>query len=285
MSEYATIKIKKLSLYWFRNYLDSRIVGLFFSPNDLVVTNNYYEEPGDEDCEPITKYEYRTTVKKACDRLDALGYDLGHMGVLFEKRKHEAISYGPFLSHLKVNYDQWDEKTRNRIDKNVSFKKWSNSIKKVIEYELDNGNIDEFHKDVDINIFTECDKVIYNALIEHFHDSFYVIDTNLINIAFVLRLILEYAGFENEVILDFTHLGYWADDSIPKALEAAGQMEKNIVLVEGTSDKDILEFALNRMYPHLADLFYFMDFSDGFSSKRAGGTSEISKCMETFFYS
>ena len=31
MSEYAGILIGNLSLYWFRNYLDSKIVSLFFS--------------------------------------------------------------------------------------------------------------------------------------------------------------------------------------------------------------------------------------------------------------
>ena len=37
MSEYAEIVIGKLSLCWFRNYLDGEIVRLFFSKNDLVV--------------------------------------------------------------------------------------------------------------------------------------------------------------------------------------------------------------------------------------------------------
>ena len=37
MSEYADIVIGNLSLHWFRNYLDSKIVSLFFSKNDLIV--------------------------------------------------------------------------------------------------------------------------------------------------------------------------------------------------------------------------------------------------------
>ena len=71
-----------------------------------------------------------------------------------------------------------------------------------------------------------------------------------------------------------------------KGIEAAKQNEKTIVLVEGTSDKTILEFCLQRIYPHLFDLFYFMDFDDGHGHKRSNsGVSEISKCMETFYYS
>lgn len=40
MSEYANIVIGNLSLHWFRNYVDSKIVSLFFSKNDLIVVNN-----------------------------------------------------------------------------------------------------------------------------------------------------------------------------------------------------------------------------------------------------
>ena len=53
-----------------------------------------------------------------------------------------------------------------------------------------------------------------------------------------------------------------------KALEATEDIEKIIVLVEGTSDKDILEFAMSHLYPHLSDLFYFMDFDGKMVEKR-----------------
>ena len=49
MSEYADIKIKSLSLYSFRNYLDSSIVGLFFSKDDLIIDPNCKEDPEDEE--------------------------------------------------------------------------------------------------------------------------------------------------------------------------------------------------------------------------------------------
>ena len=56
-------------------------------------------------------------------------------------------------------------------------------------------------------------------------------------------------------------------------------------LVEGTSDKDILEFALNKFYPHLSDLFYFMDFDDGHGGKRSGGASLIITNLKAFYFS
>ena len=62
-------------------------------------------------------------------------------------------------------------------------------------------------------------------------------------------------------------------------------VEKTIILVEGTSDKDILEFSLEQLYPHLYDLFYFMDFNDENGGARDGGTSYLIKNLKTFYFS
>ena len=60
----------------------------------------------------------------------------------------------------------------------------------------------------------------------------------------------------------------WADDCIPKALAATENVSKQLFLLKGSSDKDLLEFAMLQLYPHLSDLFYFMDFSDESGGKR-----------------
>ena len=65
MSEYADIVIGNLSLHWFRNYLDSKIVSLFFSKNDLIVVNNCNIDDDDKDAGIYTIYIYRTTVRRA----------------------------------------------------------------------------------------------------------------------------------------------------------------------------------------------------------------------------
>jgi hypothetical protein len=285
MSEYAEIKINYLSLYSFRNYLISDVVGLLFSKNDLIITPDYVTDPEDDDCEPITKYEYVTTVERAQERLDALGYSLKRMESLFNEKGVDIIDYDPFLNHLRVDYDIREEKTRKRIEKYITFRKWVNSVTKIAKYELNNGKIDKLHKGETLNPSTECDKVIYYSLISDEPESYYGLNLNEIHIGYVFRIILEGCNKDDIIVLDFTDLGNWNDDCIPKAIEASQQIEKTVVLVEGTSDKDILEFAIDKMYPHLADLFYFMDFSDGHGNKRGGGTPEMTKCMETFYYS
>lgn len=285
MSEYADIVVGKLSLCWFRNYLDNEKVSLFFSKNNLVVTHNCNIDDDDEDAGTYTKYVYKTTVKCAKERLDARGFGLNNLEKIFNNEMLKAVDYAAFLRNLRVDYDEYDKKTEIRIKKNVSFKKWKNAMKKIICYEVANGNVLYNGTISDVGITTECDKVIFYSLKDEDSESFYALNPNVIHCAFVYRLILENCADEEEVELDFSNLGDWSDDCIPKALVATENVEKTIVLVEGTSDKDILEFSMSHLYPHLSDLFYFMDFNDENGGKRDGGTSFVIKNLKTFYFS
>lgn len=283
LSEYANIKIQNMSLFWFRNYLQSDVVRLFFSKNEYIRIPDFTDDPNDEDSEKYTKRMYKTTVQKAKERLDALGFSILKFEEIFNKTMNDAIHYNTFLSHLSIDCDDYDEKSKSRIEKYVTFKKWKNSMAKIIKYELENGNIDYYDK-IDaksIGINTECDKIIYYSLKEDDQESYYGLNTGIIDISYIFRLILESCESIDEITLDFTYLG----DSVSEAISATENDEKTIVLVEGTSDKDILEFALDRLYPHLFDLFYFMDFDDGHGGKRDGGTTFIIKNLKAFYFS
>ena len=285
MSEYADICIKKLSLMWFRNYLNPDIVSLFFSKNDLTITPNCKMELDDEDPEDYTQYIYQTTVKKAKERLDALGFSVSNFEKAFNTNLMQAIDYYEFLWHLGVDVEDRDDVAAQRIKGGITFKKWKNAMHKIVSYELNNGNIEKYDMDDRISISTECDKIIYYSLKSSDSESFYGIFTEFINIAYIFRLMLESCDDSDEVLLDFSCLQYWDNDCIPKGVVAADDVEKTIVLVEGTSDKDILEFAVKQIYPHLADLFYFMDFNDSYGGKRDGGTSFVIKNLKTFYFS
>ena len=289
MSEYAILKIRNLDLYEFRNYLQSDIVRLFFTRKDYTCIPQHYDDPSDEDAEPYTQHIYKTTVERAKQRLDALGYSIKNFEKIFERTVHEALYYDSFLSHLHVHYSLFEEKANVRIEKYVSFKKWQNSISKIIKYELENGSIWSHSNETlnDVGITTECDKVIYYSLKDDYRKSFYGIDPDVIQLAFIFRLILENCAPSDKIELDFSNFDGWAENSIPLAIAATEIEEKIIVLVEGTSDKSILEFALEEMYPHLSDLFYFMDYTDekGNKNKREGGTSFLIKSMDLFFFS
>lgn len=281
MSEYAEIKIENLSLQWFRNYLNGEIVSLFFSKDDLET----YEVCNEE--KTYTGDTYKTTVKKAKERLDALGYSPEKFEKQFDEKIIEAIDCYGYLYHQDIDYDDEEEYIRKNLLKHLSFRKWKNSLHKLISFELENGNImfqrrDEYRK----RLSTVCDKILFYSFDDDGScDSLYGIDTEIIEPGYVYRMILENCDDKAEIELDFTNIQWWNDDCIPKALEAAEQTEKIVVLVEGSSDKDILEFALSRLYPHLSDLFYFMDFDDSNGGKRDGGTSYVIKNLKAFYFS
>lgn len=284
MSEYADLCIKKLNLCTFRNYLDEDIVNMFFSKRDLSVIPGCKYDPEDDSSE-YTMYIYKTTVKQAKERFDARGFCVDRFEKIFNTNILESIDFHAFFPKLYM-YDNDDEKRlQERIQKRVSFKKWKNAMKKIVTYELENGNIDYNGTISDIGIKTECEKAIYNSLKNDYSDSFYALNTEIIPIEYILRLILENCDCDEEIVLDFSNLVYWSEDSISDAISAAEKVEKIIVLVEGTSDKDILEFSMNKIYPHLCDLFYFMDFDDKSGGKRDGGTSYVVKNLKTFYFS
>lgn len=285
MSEYADISIRNLSLYWFRNYLNNDIVSLFFSKRDLFVTTEFVQDSEEgESCE-YTRYMYKTTVKQAKERLDALGYGISKLEKIFNENVLQAIDYSSFLHYLNVDFDDYEEVAQDRIKKNVSFKKWKNAMNKIINYELEHGSIKGNGDISNVNVKTECEKVIFHSLKEDYAESYYALYPEIIPEAYIVRLIMESCANDDEIILDFTNLENWAEDSITKALSATGNIEKIIVLVEGTSDKDILEYSMEKLYPHLSDLFYFMDFDDGYGGKRDGGTSYVIKNLKTFYFS
>lgn len=285
MSEYADITVKSLSLFWFRNYVNSDVVSLFFSRRDLIITHNCRIDSDDEDSGQYTQYQYKSTVKKVKERLDARGFGIPNLEKKFNENPLQVIDYAPFLSHLDIDYDEREKTAKERIEKRVSFKKWKNAMHKIVSYELENGNINGYHSDPQVNISTECDKIIYYSLVNSESGSFYGTATEFVHIAYVFRLILESCNDNDDVILDFSNLQHWDEDCIPKALSATEDVEKTIVLVEGTSDKDILEFAMEKIYPHLVDMFYFMDFDDTSGAKRDAGTSYIVKNLKTFYFS
>lgn len=101
MSEYADINIKKLSLFWFRNYVDSYIVSLLFSVKNLIITPNCKVDPEEDDSDLYTRYVYKTTVKDAKERLEAQGFSMAN----FQKVFNENIYCKPLT--IQPSYVIW----------------------------------------------------------------------------------------------------------------------------------------------------------------------------------
>lgn len=283
MSEYATIEIKGYPVCSFRNILDKKICGFFFSDMDLEITPGFKYNSDDPDEAPIDRYVYMTTVSRARDRLDAMGYSMSLFEKIFTTKGALCVDYESFIDSLRKKYDDgdYDEIIRSRFSKNVTLKKWVNSTKKIIEYETLHGEINERSIDKGLNLSTECDKIIYRSKKnDNFHYGFYYgLNTAIVDEALGFRIVLECFDPDDVITLDFTNLQFW--DSISKSLGIEDELEKTIVLVEGSSDKSILEFGMKHLFPHVDDIFYFMDFEFA-GTKREGSTSALSNNVKTF---
>ena len=86
---------------------------------------------------------------------------------------------------------------------------------------------------------------------------------------------------KHSILLIKVSLIGWTYNAINE-IELKGVKNKIIVLVGGTSDKSILEYSLAKIFPHLTDIFYFMDFEYANSLKRQGGVDSIVNSIKSF---
>lgn len=287
MSEYASYNIKKLEFWNNSSYLDFDFAGYLFTNNDLEIKSNVKYDDEDEDEIPHDEYKYKTTVKKAIERLDAIGITEKSVENEFNQKILDCMDYEGLLEHLNIPIEDWDAKRIERTKKYVTFLKWKNALKKFIHFELEHGNISS---STDVSSFfrkeNECEKIIYyskNNYLDEFA-GYYGIYWNHIDPIKVVRIILSCCPLDEIIELDVTRLIGYSYNSI-KELMINDPTPKNIILVEGTSDKWILEFALKMIYPHLENLFYFMDFEWANGAKRPGGVDNIANNMKAFIAS
>lgn len=286
MSKYATYKIKKLKFWNNESYFDFEFAGYLFTNEDLEINNNVRNDD-DEDAIPYDEYKYKTTVKKAIERLDAIGITEKNIEDEFNQKILDCMDYEGFFEHLNIPVEEWKEKRIERTKKYVSFLKWKNALKKFVTFEMENGNI---NSTTDVSSFfrknNECEKIIYYSMVNDLDEyaGIYGVYWDFIDPIKVIRIILSFCSLEEIIELDVTELIGYTYNSISE-LKIDDPIQKNIVLVEGTSDKLILEFALKMIYPHLENLYYFMDFEFGDGTKRPGGADSIASNMKAFIAS
>ena len=86
--------------------MNSDVVSLFFSRRDLIITPNCIIDSDNEDSGLYTQYQYKSTVKKVKERLDARGFGIPNLEKKFNENPLQVIDYAPFLSHLDTDYDE-----------------------------------------------------------------------------------------------------------------------------------------------------------------------------------
>ena len=72
---------------------------------------------------------------------------------------------------------------------------------KIINYELEHGSIKGNGDISNVNVKTECEKVIFHSLKEDYAESYYAIYPEIIPEAYIVRLIMESCANDDEIIL------------------------------------------------------------------------------------
>ena len=283
----VNLKIGNLSLWYWKSYFDRSTLGFFFTDDDLKITENVKYDESDMEESPHTQYRYSTTIRNAVQRLDSIGYTLKSVQSDFERYKYNCLDYQSILRDLKIDHDRYDEIKEQRINKYVTYKKWKNAVLKYAKHNATHGSIPSFAAYTlfpQIKPKTECERIIYNSLTDYNSQSFYGCLYQEFDPLNTIRIILEGFNADEMLYVDITEMVGWTYESI-NDMRIGEPTEKTIVLVEGTSDKSILEFALRHIYPHLYNLYYFMDFEYAKGKNRPGGVDAISNNMKAFISS
>lgn len=282
----VSLYIKNLSLLYWKSCFDKEILGLFFIDDDLIINENAKYDIADE--ETYTQYKYSTTVQKAIDRLNSAGYTLKKIEEEFNQKKEICLDYWHLLDALNVDDEEYDKELKRRVEKYITFKKWVHSVKKYSQYLLTNNlAYNSYQKNTipeELKPKNECDKLILNSLSETDSDSYFGCLYEEFDRINTIRIVLEHCSKEDKIEVDITEMVGWTYNSI-EDMQLGDIIQKNIILVEGTSDKFILEFALKHIYPHLSNLYYFMDFEYAKDKNRKGGVDAISNNVKTFITS
>jgi len=284
MGEYANVMIKKYCLDWTKNTFNKKRFGHYFSESQLIITDNVECE----DDESHTTYVFQSNVGKIKQRLNCLGYSFKRSKEYILDNLYNAFRYEPFLNTTKrlikiLESDQCEDQIRKRLDQHFTFEKYMNSLKKIVHFQMESGTIYRGpfgEMEGKCKLTSEIDKIIYYSQIDDVYDGFYGFDIEKIDPFYIIRLVLETIDEEEEVKMDVTSLLYWEDN--PSMFEIDDIMEKAIVLVEGSSDREILDFVFKKEYPHLSDVFHFLDFEDDGGKKREGSCSLIVKNLHAF---
>lgn len=288
MGANVELMVKDLSLLYWKSYFDRDTLGLFFTDDDLIITEESEHNATCETNEKYHSYKYSTTVQKAIDRLNSIGYTLSSVETAFEINKERCLDYYRLLYDLKIDFEEYDYVMKKRIEKYVTFAKWKNSVKKYALYGLNNSFFEFKFQNIKmpdaLKPKTECDKIVFNSLTDYTSESFFGCLYSEFDHLYTIRLILEFLDKNEEIYVCLDEILGWTYDSLSE-LTIGEPTPKTIVLVEGTSDKEILEFALKNIYPHLYNLYYFMDFEYAKDKRRQGGIDAISNNLKTFITS
>jgi HEPN/Toprim N-terminal domain 1 len=216
-------------------------------------------------------YEYAVSAAEMRDRLNVLGFTAGraerefYQGLADEiERQEETNADYPFMYMESLLFLR-----------SLTFETWKGAISAIVRAGAKNRSDSDSWNDHPVvqQILQESDSTLF----------YYGMDGRDF-----IRAVLEPIEDASEIILDLTdvtHAGYYDEDQ-PVAADAREAMlaahpvvAPIVILTEGSSDTRIIKSSLEVMYPHLAELYTFLDFEE---VRAEGGAEHLCKVIRAF---
>lgn len=263
MGSYAALTIGKYDFLLSKNSLDPSLLCIY-NTNDKKI-DKYYDEEGEEH----VRYSYQTTVGKAKQCLDVIGYTIVESKKCFERYKGE----------VEFEFEYNFEDNAQEKDNEFTFEAWSDAVLEVSKHLIDNGIdydglkkiIEQIDKDKEFHKYLVANSVSWDS--ELYFGMPYEMDAWN-----VIRIIMENLSDETKITLDYTDLvdGGWYD---PEQEIETFYGQRIIVMTEGKTDSKVISKSMEILYPHLYHFFYFMDFD---ISKAQGSTNFLTHYIKAF---
>lgn len=241
----------------------------------------------DDDSPYIPSHAYQVPVPRLVERLEIMGFTLAAVEQDLKQCVRaevlgfdERIEYNsdPYTSSPMPGYLR-DLKRKRRLFEKFTLRRWSGAIRKLRQM----GMLHSYQIPQGYTGLTPFERYILNTEREWEWHHFGFPTSDL---RYLMRALLVCARDDENVLLDLSELeagGYLAEDSQPvsDALEETIRLgrvcEKILILTEGRSDTRILERSLEVLYPHLADMYSFLDHE---AFQLGGGTGNLANLVK-----
>jgi hypothetical protein len=289
MGSYTLLKLGGFTLWSDKGEINPLIMTLFTNGDRFVEEisspkklKSYGFNPTDfEEGESIRVVQYKCSHQVALDRLELMGYTLKSANDTFNEEITSEMEYEREQSKWtsKTEFNK-THKERIKFLSNLSLKIWLEGLAQIRKEKLYQSR----SSDLDWSSFSP----LLCYMLRDSSSGWYGFPN--CDLLFSIRLLLEICEKRDFLIYDLTEIAHGyeyslsdIDDEIAhgRALinEEFSQSQKIIVLVEGNSDKRVVERTLKLFHPHLFDYFRFLDLDE---MRIGGGVGNLANLVKAF---
>ena len=273
MGSYTDLAVNGYPLVSSKSYAVSTVMTIFRETDKKIFDRNLSDRnpavwgtfgPDDDEVERALTYECQ--VAKVCDRLDVMGFTMQRCRDDFERIRNHKIS--EYKSWWKEDQSEWIESLINNFEA-VNFDVYMATLKEVFDSK------EQFH-------FLEHEEIEKLDTVRKymFSDEDYELGFFATDFRALIRVACSVSPDDALVVQDLTevlHAGYYVEsddvcnNSIKSLIQDHPENAPRIIMTEGSSDVQIIKKALEVLYPHLAEYYTFLEFSQ-FRAQGSAGT-------------